>query len=119
MRSDGWGPRPYKIVGAVPPARNERGSGTMKDIASVVVEFIERAMKKKGLELYISGENKYVAMDGDYNTRFKFDLSFSDNAFVCHSLIHGDQTLVLSHSVNISWTDGSAIRDFFQYIESL
>ncbi|MBQ9527441.1 MAG: hypothetical protein IJR68_07500 [Fretibacterium sp.] len=91
----------------------------MKNISSVVVEFIERAMKKKGLELYNSGEGKYVAMDGDYNTRFKFDISFSDNAFVCHILVHGDQGLALSHSVNIPWTDGVAIRTFFQNIEAL
>ena len=91
----------------------------MKDVSSVVVEFIERAMKKKGLELYSSSEGKYMAMDGDYNTRFKFDLSFSDNAFVCHTLIHGEEELMLSHSVNISWTDGKGIRGFFKYIDSL
>ena len=91
----------------------------MKDISSVVIDFIERAMKRKGLEVFLSAENKYVAMDGDYNTRFKFDLSFSDNAFVCHTLIHGDEALILTHSVNISWTDGKAIRGFFQYIDSL
>ncbi|MBQ7263872.1 MAG: hypothetical protein IJR14_09170 [Synergistaceae bacterium] len=91
----------------------------MKDISSVIIDFIERAVKKKGLELYTASEGKYIAMDGDYDTRFKFDLSFSDNAFVCHTLIHGKQELMLSHSVNISWTDGKGIREFLKYIDSL
>lgn len=91
----------------------------MQDISSIVINFIEQAMEDKALSLYSIGDDKYMAMDADYNTRFKFDLTFSDSAFVCHTLIHGDEELELSHSVNISWTNGAAIRDFFKYITDL
>ena len=91
----------------------------MKNISSVIVEYLERTMLNKGLALYESDEGKYMAMDESFNVRFKFDIEFSDRAFVCHTLIHTDGELQLSHSVNIAWTNGKAIRDFFQYLQEL
>ena len=91
----------------------------MKNISSVIVEYLEQTTLNKGLALYESDENKYMAMDESLNVRFKFDLEFSDRAFVCHTLVHTDGELQLSHSVNIAWTNGKAIRDFFQYLQEL
>ena len=93
----------------------------MKDVASIVIEFIEKTMKSKNLKLYIAeeGKGKFLAMDEDYNTCFKFDLSFSDSAFLCHTLINTEEGMTLNHSVNIPWTDGKSIREFFHYIQAL
>lgn len=93
----------------------------MKNISNVILEVIEKTMREKQLELYEAedGRGKYLAMDRDYNTRYKFDLSFSDSAFLCHTLVSGKDGMRLSHSVNIPWTDGKAIREFFDYLKSL
>ena len=52
----------------------------MKNISSVIVEYLERTMLNKGLALYESDEGKYMAMDESFNVRFKFDLEFTDES---------------------------------------
>lgn len=92
----------------------------MKDISSIVIEFLERTVKNKRMELYqVGSETVYAALDSNYNTMLKFDLAFSDRAFVCQVLVHTGGELLLDKSLNIAWTDAAAIRDFFRYVESL
>jgi hypothetical protein len=76
-------------------------------------------MSVKGLNLYITSDGKYLAMDGLFDTIFKFDLMFSDSDFSCQILAKSAEGLMLKHSVNIPWTNGAALRDFMEYVRQL
>jgi len=76
-------------------------------------------MNSKGLNIFITSDGKYLAMDASFDTHYKFDLVFSDNDFSCQILAKGEQGLVLNHSVNIPWTNGTAIREFVEYLRQL
>ena len=91
----------------------------MRPISYVVTNFIEKTMNIKGLNLYITSDGKYLAMDGSFETIYKFDLVFSDSDFSCQILTKGENGLTLKHSVNIPWTDGTAIREFMDFCSSL
>jgi hypothetical protein len=91
----------------------------MKPISYVITNFIEKTMSIKGLNLYITSDGKYLVMDGQYDTIFKFDLMFSDNDFSCQILARGPEGLQLKHSVNIPWTNGSGLRDFMDFVRHL
>lgn len=92
----------------------------MKDISTVIVDLLEKIIQEKGLELFqVGGDTKYLAIDKDFNTMFKFELSFSERAFVCQTLIHNNGEMMIDDSVNIAWTDGASIRNFFKHIEAL
>ncbi|MDR1873955.1 MAG: hypothetical protein LBQ90_02925 [Synergistaceae bacterium] len=91
----------------------------MKPVSYVITNFIEKTMSLKGLSLFITSDGKYLAMDGQFDTVFKFDLMFSDNDFSCQILAKGAQGLLLKHSVNIPWTNGSALREFMEFVRQL
>ena len=92
----------------------------MRPVSYVITNFIEKTMNVKGLNLYITSDGKYLAMDGSYDTIFKFDLIFSDSDFSCQILAKREEGgLMLKHSVNIPWTNGTAIRDFMEYVRSI
>ena len=92
----------------------------MRPVSYVITSFIEKTMSVKGLNLYITADGKYLAMNGAYDTILKFDLIFSDNDFSCQILARGAEGgLMLRHSVNIPWTNGAAIRDFMDYVRSI
>ena len=91
----------------------------MRPVSYVVTNFIEKTMSVKGLNLYITSDGKYLAMDATFDTIFKFDLIFSDNDFSCQILARSEAGLVLKHAVNIPWTNGGALRDFMEYVRKL
>ncbi|MDR1730641.1 MAG: hypothetical protein LBR61_00965 [Synergistaceae bacterium] len=91
----------------------------MKPVSYVITSFIEKTMSIKGLTLYVTSDGKYLVMDGQYDTIFKFDLVFSDNDFSCQILAKGSEGLMLKHSVNIPWTNGSALREFMEFVREL
>ena len=88
----------------------------MKPISYVITNFIEKTMSVKGLNLYVTSDGKYLAMDGSYDTIFKFDLMFSDSDFSCQILARGETGLMMKHSVNIPWTNGAGLREFMEYV---
>jgi hypothetical protein len=91
----------------------------MQPVSYVITNFIEKAMSMKGLSLYVTTDGKYLAMDGNFDTIYKFDLIFSDNDFSCQILARGANGLSLKHAVNIPWTNGSAIRDFMEFVRQI
>lgn len=92
----------------------------MKDISTIIVDMLGNMMQGKGLELFRVGDDtKYLAIDKDFNTMFKFELSFSERAFVCQTLVRRNNEMMIDDSVNIAWTEGESIRQFFRHIESL
>lgn len=91
----------------------------MRPVSYVITNFIEKTMSVKGLNLYITSEGKYLAMNGLFDTIFKFDLIFSDNDFSCQILAKSAEGLVLKQAVNIPWTNGEAIRNFMEYVRQM
>lgn len=91
----------------------------MKQISTVITDFIDTAMSIKNLGVYCSEHGKIFVLDAEYDTLFKFDLVFSDNDFSCQILVRSGGELVLKHSFNIPWTNGPAIRDFMRQVEGL
>ena len=88
----------------------------MRPVSYVITNFIEKTMSVKGLSLYITSDGKYLAMDGMFDTIFKFDMIFSDNDFSCQVLAKSEEGLVLKRAVNIPWTNGAALREFMEYV---
>ena len=76
-------------------------------------------MSVRGLNLYITSDGKYLAMDSQYDTIYKFDLIFSDSDFSCQILAKGSEGLMVKHSVNIPWTNGVALREFMEYVRQM
>ena len=92
----------------------------MKPVSYVITNFIEKTMSVKGLNLYVTSDGKYLAMNGSYDTIFKFDLMFSDSDFSCQILGKVPEGgLMLKHSVNIPWTNGTALREFMEYVREM
>ena len=91
----------------------------MRPVSYVITSFIEKTMSVKGLSLYITSDGKYLAMDGMFDTIFKFDLMFSDNDFSCQILAKGANGLMLKHAVNFPWTNGVALREFMECVRQL
>ena len=91
----------------------------MRPVSYLVTNYIEKTMNGKGLNIFITADGKYLAMDKSYDTIFKFDLIFSDNDFSCQILSKSEHGLMLKHSVNIPWTNGNALRDFMEYVRQL
>ena len=91
----------------------------MRPIAYLITSYIEKSLEAKGLSLYVTSDGKYLAMDGNFNTVFKFDLIFSDGDFSCQILAREGEGLVVRHSVNIPWTNGVALREFMEHVKAL
>lgn len=91
----------------------------MKPISYVITNFIEQTVSEKGLNLYITADGKYLAMDSEFDTILKFDLIFSDSDFSCQILARGSEGLMLRRSFNIPWTSGGALREFMTYVKEL
>ena len=91
----------------------------MRPVSYVITNFIEKTMSVKGLNLYVTTDGKYLAMDSNFDTVYKFDLIFSDNDFSCQILARGGNGLTLKHAVNIPWPNGSAIRDFMDFVRQI
>jgi len=92
----------------------------MQSVFYVITNFIEKTMEEKGLNFFIVSDGKYLAMDSALETRFKFDLTFSDNDFTCHILTKApEDELKLKHSVNIAWTNGAELRNFMEYVRKM
>ncbi|MDR1978626.1 MAG: hypothetical protein LBQ42_07825 [Synergistaceae bacterium] len=91
----------------------------MRPVSYVITNFIEKTMNVKGLNLFITADGKYLAMDSAFDTVYKFDLIFSDNDFSCQILAKGENGLTLRHAVNIPWTNGAAIRDFMDFVREI
>ena len=91
----------------------------MKPVSYVITNFIEKTMSVKGLNLYVTSDGKFLVMDNNYDTVFKFDLMFSDNDFSCQILARSDQGLIMKHSVNIPWTNGGALREFMDFVRNM
>lgn len=93
----------------------------MRPVSYVITNFIEKTMSVRGLNLYVTADGKYLAMDGQFDTVYKFDLIFSDNDFSCQILERGDNDmgLMLKQSFNIPWTNGDALREFMEYVRQM
>ncbi|NLL37187.1 MAG: hypothetical protein GX256_06660 [Fretibacterium sp.] len=91
----------------------------MKPIAYLITNFIEKTVESKGLSLYVTSDGKYLAMDEDFNTHYKFDLIVSGSDFSCQVLTPEGEALVTRLSVNIPWTNGAALRDFMEQVRAL
>ena len=91
----------------------------MKPVAYIITNFIEKTVEQKNLSLYVTADGKYLAMDKDYNTVLKFDLMFSDSDFSGQVLARGNDGLEIQYSVNIPWTNGSALRAFMEQVKAL
>ena len=76
-------------------------------------------MRERGLRLYTTDEDKIMAIDDAFETRFKFDLVFSDNDFSCAVLSMGERGLVLRRRFNISWTNAPEIREFMEFVKGM
>ena len=91
----------------------------MKDISLFIIESIEKSMTEKGLELCRIDEGRYLALDGEFNARYQFELSFSGTCFLCHTLIMDENGPGTSCTSSANWVDGKSIREFLHFIESL
>ena len=93
----------------------------LRPVSYVITSFIEKTMSVRGLNLYVTSDGKYLAMDGLFDTVYKFDLIFSDNDFSCQILARGENGmgLMLKQSFNIPWTNGEALRDFMEYVRQM
>ncbi len=91
----------------------------LEHISSIIVNFIVRNMEERGLSLYRTDDDKIMALDGGYETCFKFDLVVSDNDFSCAVLSRGERGLVLNRRFNVSWSDAAGIREFMEYVRGL
>jgi hypothetical protein len=85
----------------------------------IITNFIEKAMSAKELNLFVTSDGKYLAMNEQYDTVYKFDLLFSDSDFSCQILAGGAGGVVLKHAVNVPWTNGAGIRAFMDYVNRM
>ena len=91
----------------------------MEHVSAIITRFIRQNMEERGLVLYFTDDDKLLAMDEQYETRFKFDLVFSDNDFSCQLLTRGEKGLQMRERFNIYWTNAKGIREFMEYIRNI
>lgn len=91
----------------------------MEHVSAIITRFIRQNMEERGLVLYFTDDDKLLAMDENFETRFKFDLVFSDNDFSCQLLTRGEKGLQMRERFNISWTNARGIREFMEYIRNI
>ena len=92
-------------------------------ISTFIIDRIAKAMRKRGLEIYESGEGKLLAMSSALDVRFKFELMFSANDFNVTVLgarkDDPDGEMAKLRQDCFAWTDGKRFKAFDAFLKSL
>ncbi|MDI9370731.1 MAG: hypothetical protein GX181_04355 [Synergistaceae bacterium] len=91
----------------------------MEHISNIITKFIKKNMAERGLTLYRTDEKKIMALNDEYETKFKFDLVCTDNDFSCSVLSLGEDGLVMRKRFNVSWSDSEGIREFMDFVKGM
>lgn len=92
-------------------------------ISTFIIDRIAKAMRKRGLEIYESGEGKLLAMSPALDVRFKFELLFSANDFNVTVLgareDDPDGEMSKLRQDCFAWTDSKRFKAFNAFLKSL
>lgn len=91
----------------------------MESIADVLSSRIKAIFTKKGYQPCTTPDGKILAIDEEFITHYKLDISFNNSDFSCIVLRMKNGSLGDMKNFNVPWTSGKEIREFLSFLESM